>query len=386
MTEDLPTAINKMPPPNAVPSGSSQQPYYPVGNQTRAVSPTHNLALPGHSQPDSRSTQSNVGRLHPNVSGHPEYNTGYSQSNAGYPQYHAGYSQSSAGYPQYNNGYPQSNAGHPQFNAEYLRSSTGYLHERSPSPSRLPPSNMQEGNLSPNSYVVNSDQKREPPSPPPPFPPPSVPGSPRNSDDMSLSPASLPSSRGTIRLPSAPPQLRPPSKLSLYSTYSFYQLDDESRTPSPSSPSSPQHLQKPLQTSGPGPQNTANTLTIEPQRQRSPRTSPSPSTSPTPRPPNQQPGAPTAEDYLFMGIQHHEANRLTESARCFQLAATLNGGCGVGMLMWGLALRHAWGTQKDEKTAFRWLRRAAEAAVGDLEAAREGKELVAVQVCVFLSL
>jgi len=87
-----------------------------------------------------------------------------------------------------------------------------------------------------------------------------------------------------------------------------------------------------------------------------------------------------AEDYLIRGIEHHENNRLTESARCFQLAATLNGGCGVGMLMWGLTLRHAWGTQKDEKTAFRWLRRAAEAAVGDLEAAREGKEQAAVKV------
>ncbi|EEB97390.1 hypothetical protein MPER_03301, partial [Moniliophthora perniciosa FA553] len=49
---------------------------------------------------------------------------------------------------------------------------------------------------------------------------------------------------------------------------------------------------------------------------------------------------------------------------------TLNGGCGVGMLMWGLTLRHGWGVSKDEKKGFGWLRKAAEGAVRDLEAAR----------------
>jgi TPR repeat protein len=83
----------------------------------------------------------------------------------------------------------------------------------------------------------------------------------------------------------------------------------------------------------------------------------------------------TAQEFLQLGIQHHEADRLQESAVCFERAATLDGGCGVGMLMWGLALRHGWGCTKNEKQGFKWLRRAAESAVGDLESARKGGEI-----------
>ncbi|KAF8198978.1 hypothetical protein BJ912DRAFT_950426 [Pholiota molesta] len=72
----------------------------------------------------------------------------------------------------------------------------------------------------------------------------------------------------------------------------------------------------------------------------------------------------------LLGIQHHEANRLGESARCFERSAKEDGGCGVGMLMYGLALRHGWGCVKNEKMAFRWLMRAAECAVVDLERLR----------------
>jgi TPR repeat protein len=49
------------------------------------------------------------------------------------------------------------------------------------------------------------------------------------------------------------------------------------------------------------------------------------------------------------------------------------------MLMWGLTLRHGWGCPKDETLGFSWLRRAAEAAVGDLERARAGLDLSAVR-------
>jgi TPR repeat protein len=73
-----------------------------------------------------------------------------------------------------------------------------------------------------------------------------------------------------------------------------------------------------------------------------------------------------------MGITCHEANDLAASASYFQRAATEAGGCGVGMLMWGLTLRHGWGVAADEKTAFKWLRKAAESAVVDLEGARKG--------------
>ncbi|KAH9985759.1 hypothetical protein BJV77DRAFT_94526 [Russula vinacea] len=49
------------------------------------------------------------------------------------------------------------------------------------------------------------------------------------------------------------------------------------------------------------------------------------------------------------------------------------------MLMWGLTLRHGWGCAKDESLGFSWLRRAAEAAVGDLERARAGLDISAVR-------
>lgn len=43
---------------------------------------------------------------------------------------------------------------------------------------------------------------------------------------------------------------------------------------------------------------------------------------------------------LHRGIDAHEHGDLEESARLFQLSA--EGGCGLGMLMYGLALRHGW--------------------------------------------
>jgi TPR repeat protein len=52
----------------------------------------------------------------------------------------------------------------------------------------------------------------------------------------------------------------------------------------------------------------------------------------------------------------------------------------MGMLMWGLTLRHGWGVQKDENRGFVWIRKAAEAAVGNLEAAVDGVNAGAVQV------
>ncbi|KAK0498141.1 hypothetical protein EDD18DRAFT_78636 [Armillaria luteobubalina] len=152
-----------------------------------------------------------------------------------------------------------------------------------------------------------------------------------------------------ISLPRKPPSARADSPASLYSTYSFYQLDDESS--SLSSPHFP-----------PGAQSQPS-LVSQPTTQ-----SPSP-------PPN---APPTQADYLQLGITHHEANRLTESASCFEKSATLDGGCGAGMLMWGLTLRHGWGCPKNEKTGFSWLRKAAGLVLGDLERQQgiSGKEEV----------
>ena len=41
------------------------------------------------------------------------------------------------------------------------------------------------------------------------------------------------------------------------------------------------------------------------------------------------------------------------------------------MLMWGLTLRHGWGVEKSEEKGFRWLRKAAELAVVDLESGKD---------------
>ena len=39
--------------------------------------------------------------------------------------------------------------------------------------------------------------------------------------------------------------------------------------------------------------------------------------------------------------------------------------------MWGLTLRHGWGVEKSEEKGFRWLRKAAELAVVDLESGKD---------------
>lgn len=66
---------------------------------------------------------------------------------------------------------------------------------------------------------------------------------------------------------------------------------------------------------------------------------------------------PSAEDYLQMGIDKHEKSQgdeeLSESAHYFRKAA--EGGSAAGCVFYGLALRHGWGVQRDEKQAFGWL-------------------------------
>lgn len=160
-------------------------------------------------------------------------------------------------------------------------------------------------------------------------------------------------------LPTSPPDMRASNTESLYSMYSYYQLD-----PSTSPTASASHFE-PLsphedKTSDARSQTSMTSSTQSPwKKDKSPATSP-----------NQNGDAvnpKTADDYLALGISHHEANRLTESAQCFEQSATMNGGCAVGMLMWGLSLRHGWGTEKDEQRAFKWLKRAAEHAVVDLQ-------------------
>lgn len=144
------------------------------------------------------------------------------------------------------------------------------------------------------------------------------------------------------------------SPTSLYSSFSYYELDSPSGSPASDS------LQVPASPHTP------------PQRATSPLTPGSAS-----RDNDKQPEL--ADQLLQEGIRHHEANRLREAAIAFERSARTPGGSGVGMLMWGLTLRHGWGCAKDETLGFSWLRRAAEAAVGDLERARAGFDMSAVR-------
>ena len=180
--------------------------------------------------------------------------------------------------------------------------------------------------------------------------------------------------RGTsseqIRSPPAdilpPPSLgqRVVSQSSVYSNYSYYTYDGALPSPAQSNT----HL-------SPMPSPTIAVHPPSPSRTASPTRANAESENPLKNPQ-------TAQDYLQLGITHHLANELDESAVCFEKSATINGGCGMGMLMWGLAQRHGWGCPQSESRGFKWLRRAAEMAVGDLEAARAGMDRSAIKVCV----
>jgi hypothetical protein len=166
-----------------------------------------------------------------------------------------------------------------------------------------------------------------------------------------------------VVLPGRPPSPRAGTPTSIYSNYSFYQLDspsDASTHPSPTS------------TPSAGLPSLGTASHMEPQSR-----SPSPLSSTFP---SNSGHRQTPQEYLLLGIQHHEANRLQDSAACFERSAKEQGGCAVGMLMWGLTLRHGWGCEKNERSGFNWLRKAAESAVENLESTREGMEANAVKV------
>ncbi|KAG0145006.1 hypothetical protein CROQUDRAFT_79235 [Cronartium quercuum f. sp. fusiforme G11] len=78
-------------------------------------------------------------------------------------------------------------------------------------------------------------------------------------------------------------------------------------------------------------------------------------------------GPRTAQDYLQLGIEAHEQGEMERSAGLFERSAREGGGCGAGMLMWGLAQRHGWGCQVNETRAFKWLQKAAESVVEAVE-------------------
>lgn len=194
----------------------------------------------------------------------------------------------------------------------------------------------------------------------------------RNAHSHSLEPSSdtqSPSMQQTQSAPASPlppasPGQRVVSQASMYSAYSYYPYDGGLPSPAQSNT----HL-------SPVPSPTIAVHPPSPSRSASPTNAIKQNYDPIKNPQ-------TAQDYLQLGITHHLANDLSESAACFEKSATIDGGCGMGMLMWGLTQRHGWGCPQSESKGFRWLRRAAEMAVGDLEAARAGMDKSAIKASV----
>ncbi|KAI1321334.1 hypothetical protein EDD11_006671 [Mortierella claussenii] len=72
-----------------------------------------------------------------------------------------------------------------------------------------------------------------------------------------------------------------------------------------------------------------------------------------------------AEDFVRQGIEFHEVGDIAKATHFFRTAAEL--GDPVGMLMYGLSVRHGWGCASNRALAFQYLQKSAEHAVGDLK-------------------
>ncbi|GAA5876919.1 hypothetical protein JCM16303_006336 [Sporobolomyces ruberrimus] len=154
---------------------------------------------------------------------------------------------------------------------------------------------------------------------------------------------------------------------SLYSDYSIYSLPPSPLNTSPTTPMHPINvtsdpsererggrsarnstLQKAKETLGNGPAQRGKMMR-------------------TPSGNERRPDPVVPDDFLQIGIDHHEAGDLERAAWCFEQSAKKDGGCGAGMLMYGLTLRHGWGCQLNAPQGFRYLQMAAESVVEDLD-------------------
>ncbi|KAG0068417.1 hypothetical protein BGZ89_004740 [Linnemannia elongata] len=72
-----------------------------------------------------------------------------------------------------------------------------------------------------------------------------------------------------------------------------------------------------------------------------------------------------AEDFVRQGIEFHEIGEISKATQYFRSAAEM--GDPVGMLMYGLSVRHGWGCKANRQLAFQYLQKSAEHAVGDLK-------------------
>ncbi|KAL1921904.1 uncharacterized protein VTP21DRAFT_10546 [Calcarisporiella thermophila] len=71
-----------------------------------------------------------------------------------------------------------------------------------------------------------------------------------------------------------------------------------------------------------------------------------------------------ADDFVTQGIQFHENGQLEKATHYFRMASEQ--GSPVGMLFYGMSLRHGWGCKPNAHLAFQFLQRAAECAASDL--------------------
>lgn len=70
------------------------------------------------------------------------------------------------------------------------------------------------------------------------------------------------------------------------------------------------------------------------------------------------------DQYLQLGIKHHELGQLEKATHYFRLAS--KEGCPIGMFLYGISLRHGWGCKINTTLAFQYLQTAAEYAVNEL--------------------
>ncbi|KAG2179884.1 hypothetical protein INT43_003670 [Umbelopsis isabellina] len=104
-----------------------------------------------------------------------------------------------------------------------------------------------------------------------------------------------------------------------------------------------------------------------------------PSEPPRPPAPQADDGSstPQADEYLQLGVQFHESGKLEKATNYWRMAADMDHP--LGLFFYGIALRHGWGCKPNPAMAVRYLQRAAECAVYDLQTGIAQSSLVAKQ-------
>ncbi|KAG0174099.1 hypothetical protein DFQ28_009728 [Apophysomyces sp. BC1034] len=80
--------------------------------------------------------------------------------------------------------------------------------------------------------------------------------------------------------------------------------------------------------------------------------------------------SPEEDQYVQKGIEYHELGQLEKATHNFWLSA--KEGSPMGMLLYGISLRHGWGCCVNEPMAFQYLQKVAELSVEELSQ-RHGK-------------